>query len=95
MNEFITWTTLGTYGGAVAMVMMLTQFTKGLGIIDKIPTQGWSYILSFLVLICAMAFTDGITINTFMQTIFNALIVSVGSNGGYDLVQKLSNKALS
>ena len=50
MNEFVNWTTLATYGGALAMVLILTQLTKGIGFIKAIPTQLWSYILTLLVL---------------------------------------------
>ena len=28
MNEFVTWTSLGTYAGAVMMVTIITQFLK-------------------------------------------------------------------
>ncbi|GHU57250.1 hypothetical protein FACS1894132_14870 [Clostridia bacterium] len=88
MNEFINWTTLGTYGGALAMVILLTQFTKDLQFIKKIPTQIWSYILSFVVLIFAIAFTSGLTFNSVVQTLFNAVIVSIAANGGFNAFQR-------
>lgn len=28
MNDFVTWTSLGTYAGAVMMVTIITQFLK-------------------------------------------------------------------
>jgi O-antigen ligase len=93
MNEFINWATLGTYGGALAMVMVLTQFTKDLPFTKKIPTQIWSYILAFVVLFCAMAFTNGLTLNTFVQTLFNAVIVSIASNGGFSAIRKVTDKS--
>lgn len=95
MTEFINWTTLGTYGGALAMVMVLTQFTKNLSFAKKIPTQIWSYILAFVVMTCAYAFTSGITLNGVFQTIFNAVIVSIAANGGYTGLQKITGKATS
>lgn len=92
MNEFINWTTLGGYGGALAMVMILTQFTKGLNFIKNVPTQIWSYILSLVVLIPAHIFTDGITANIFAQILFNGVIVSIAANGGYSGIQTLLGK---
>lgn len=92
MSEFINWTTLGTYGGALAMVMVLTQFTKELAFIKKIPTQLWSYILALVVLMCAMVFSTGLTIDTFFQTLFNAVVVSIAANGGFSVVKKITEK---
>lgn len=90
MNEFTTWQMLGTYGGALAMVAILTQFTKELPVIIKIPTQIWSYILSFIVLITALVFTDGLTLNSFFLTIFNAAIVSLSANGSHSGMKRVS-----
>lgn len=92
MTEFINWTTLGTYGGALAMVMVLTQFTKDLRFTKKIPTQIWSYILSVIVLLCAIAFTDGLTVNTAVQTLFNGVVVSMAANGGFSVIQRVTGK---
>jgi hypothetical protein len=92
MSEFINWATLGTYSGALAMVMLLTQFTKDLSFTKKMPTQIWSYILALIVLICAMAFTDGITVNTFIQTLFNSVIVSIAANGGFSVIQRVTGQ---
>ena len=92
MNEFINWTTLSTYGGALSMVMVLTQFTKDIGITKRIPTQIWSYILALIVLVWSMVFTDGLTLNTFVLTLFNAAIISIGANGGFSAIQKLTGK---
>lgn len=87
MNEFVTWTTLATYGGALAMVMVLTQLTKGLT--KKIPTQLWSYILSILVLYPAMYFTGQLTADMAVLTLFNAAIISLAANGGYEAVHRI------
>jgi len=89
MSEFINWATLGTYGGALAMVMMLTQFTKEFAFTKRIPTQLWSYILSIFVLIAATVFTEGLSVNGVMQAVFNAVVVSIAANGGYGILQKV------
>lgn len=94
MSEFINWATLGTYGGALAMVMVLTQFTKNLGFTKRMPTQIWSYILAFVVLILANAFTTGLTLDIATQTIFNAVVVSIAANGGYSAVTKATGRGL-
>ena len=76
------------------MVMVLTQFTKGLPLVSKIPTQLWSYVLSFVVLMLANAFTLGLTIDIAMQTVFNAVVVSIAANGGFGVIQKVKDSAL-
>ena len=37
--EFTTWGILATYAGALAMVMAITQLTKNIPWIQRIPTQ--------------------------------------------------------
>lgn len=89
MGDFISWGTLVTYGGALAMVVILTQFTKGLGFIKKIPTQIWTYILALIVLFPAVYFTGGLTAEKIAETFFNGVIVSIAANGGYQGVKKI------
>ena len=82
--EFVTWELLGTYAGAMAMVGVVTQLTKNIGFISKIPTQLWSYILSVVVMLCASLFLEQLTLSNAVLTIFNAALVSLGANGGYE-----------
>lgn len=90
MNEFVTWTNLATYGGALAMVLVLTQLTKGLPGVSKIPTQLWSYILSLAVLLAATYFTGALTASTASLTVFNAAVISLAANGGYEAVTRVT-----
>jgi len=87
MSEFTTWANLATYGGALAMVLVLTQLTKG--ITKKIPTQLWSYILSLVVLLLATYFTGSLTVESGVLVMFNAAIISLAANGGYEAVKRL------
>ena len=51
MNEqFLTWDMLGTYSGTLGMVLILTQLTKTLPGIAKIPTQLYSYLLALVIM---------------------------------------------
>ena len=49
MDEFVTWTTLGTYAGAVTMVTLITQFIKQFGFMKNINNQIISYVISVLI----------------------------------------------
>lgn len=90
--EFFSWTMLGTCAGATLAVAVLTEITKGIPLIKKIPTQIWSYILGLIVLSLAMFFTDGFSWSGIALTLFNAAIVSLASNGGYEAVERLKVK---
>ena len=82
--EFVTWELLATYAGAMAMVGVITQLTKNIKYISEIPTQLWSYILAVVVLLCANAFIGNLTVSNGVLIIFNAALVSLGANGGYE-----------
>ncbi|MDR1755088.1 MAG: hypothetical protein LBR74_09380 [Eubacterium sp.] len=89
MTEFLTWDILVTYGGSLAAVMMLTQFTKGLNFIKSIPTQVWSYVLTLVVLYPAQFFTGVLNLESAVLTIFNGVIISLAANGSYNLGQRV------
>ena len=82
--EFVTWELLGTYAGAMAMVGVVTQLTKNIRFVSKIPTQLWSYIISLVVMYAANFFLGQLTASNATLIIFNAVLVSLGANGGYE-----------
>jgi hypothetical protein len=88
MNEFMTWQDLATNGGALAAVLLLTQLTKGIPGIDRIPTRIWSYVLSLVVLLSAGYFLGTLTMDSAGLSLINAAIVSLASNGGYDVIKR-------
>ena len=87
--EFVTWELLGTYAGAIAMVGVLTQLTKNIKYISVIPTQIWSYILSLVVLYTANFFLGELTASNAVLILFNAVMVSLGANGGYEGITRI------
>lgn len=89
--EFFGWSMLGTYSGAMFAVAILTQLTKNVPFIKKVPTQAWSYILALGVLIGSQAFTAGLNIDAVSLAFVNAGMVSLAANGGYEAVSRLKN----
>lgn len=89
MNEFFTWAFLGTFAGAALATGLLTQFLKNL----NIPTQLLSYIIAIIVLLGATAATGGAT-NLFEWLLipFNAVLVSLASNGAFSAILRVTNK---
>ncbi len=88
--EFTTWSILGTYVGALAMVMILTQITKHIAFVQKWPTQVWSYAVALITLLLAQAFTDGLSLQAAALCVFNAAIVALGANGGFEALTRLT-----
>ena len=89
--DFFTWDILGSMAGATLAVAVLTEITKGIPGIRKLPTQVWSFILAFAVLIGAQAATGTLTLATGGLAVLNAALVSLAANGGYDLLERLKN----
>ncbi len=84
MNEFVTWTSLGTYAGAVMMVTIITQFLKQTPI-KNINTQLLAYIISVAILIGAEAFNgSALTVQGVVLCLLNAVIVALAAGGTYD-----------
>ena len=88
--EFFDWNMLGSYAGAVMAVGILTQVTKGIKFVEYIPTQLWSYILSLIVLVLAQVFGAGISVQGAVLAVFNAAVVSLAANGGYEAINRAS-----
>lgn len=87
--ELFDWGYLGTCAGAMFAVAILTQITKEVPGIRRIPTQLWSYVLALTVLILAEAFGGGLTASNAVLALFNAAIVSLAANGGYAMVERM------
>ena len=91
--EFVTWEILGTFAGAMAMVGVITQLTKNIKFISSIPTQIWSYVLALIIMYAAQFFLGQLTAGNAVLTLFNAGLVSLGANGGYEgVVRMFGNK---
>lgn len=93
--ELVEWPMLATYTGALTMVVVITQFTKGLKYIEKLPTQVWSYIVSLCVLYPAYFFTGQLNVSNAVLIVFNGMLVALASNGGFDALKKVFPKLLS
>jgi hypothetical protein len=86
--EFVDWPVLGTYTGALTMVITITQITKNAKFIKKIPTQLWSYLVALAVLFPAYHFTDQLTLSNAVLIMFNAALIALAANGGFDVISR-------
>lgn len=88
MTDFVTWSYLATSAGAIVMTTLITQFIKGIGFIDKIPTRITSWVVALIILVAAFAFTGVTGIGNYALCIFNAVVVSLASNGTHDALNE-------
>ena len=93
--EFFDWSMLGTFAGAMFAVSILTQLTKSIPGIAKIPTQFWSYILALVVLIGSQAVAGTLDWASVGLAAINSALVSLAANGGYEAVERLKNGMIS
>lgn len=86
--EMFTWDYLASAAGATAAVAILTQFSKAIPFVNKLPTQLVSYVISLVVMLAASFFTGALTVDSAALIPLNAVIVMLASNGAYDTLAK-------
>ena len=85
-TEPFTWKQLATIAGAAAMTLLIVQLLKlPIDKVWKIPTRIVVYVIALIIMILAQIFTDGLTVNTALLTVFNAVIVALSAMGAYEL----------
>ena len=87
--SFFDWSDLGTFAGALAAVVLLTELTKSLPGIRRIPTQLFSWLLACGILILAAWFTGTLSAQSAALTMLNGAMVSLAANGGYAALKRV------
>lgn len=88
MDNFVTWDMFAVFGTLASAVYMVTEFTKDLRWIEKIPTKYYSWMISFgLICISSMVFRTFRPIDLILYAI-SAIAVSLSANGLYDFDKK-------
>lgn len=86
MNEFITVELLATFAGLVAAVTLIVQFSKS--IIKKNFGDSIVRLYAFFIaLILTFIFVrNGNDLQGIVLTIINAILITISSMGGYELI---------
>lgn len=92
-NPF-SWEQLATISGAALATMLIVQLLKlPLDRVWKIPTRIIVFLIAAAVMLLATYFTKGLSADTAILTILNAVIAALTAMGGYELTfAKLENK---
>lgn len=90
MDNFVTLDYLGTFAGMVAVVVLITQFTKDLvdKISGKLSTKYLVFIYSMIVLVGYQVMTKTFAVSQLLLTIINAMLLTMTAQGGYEWVFK-------
>ena len=81
-----TWEQLATIAGAALATMLIVQLLKlPLDKVWKIPTRIIVFLIAAVVMLLATYFTQGLTWNTALLTVLNAVVAALTAMGGYEL----------
>lgn len=85
----VTWEQLATIAGAAMATMLIVQLLKlPIDKVWKIPTRIIVFLIAAIVMLLATYFTQGLTWNTALLTLMNAVIAALTAMGGYELTFK-------
>ena len=89
-----SWEQLATIAGAALATMLIVQLLKlPIDKVWKIPTRIIVFLIAAVVMLLATYFTQGLSWNTALLTILNAVIAALTAMGGYELTfAKLEKK---
>ncbi len=81
-----SWEQLATIAGAALATMLIVQLLKlPLDKVWKIPTRIIVFLIAAGVMLLATYFTQGLSWNTALLTLLNAVIAALTAMGGYEL----------
>ena len=81
-----SWEQLGTIAGAALATMLIVQLLKlPVDKVWKIPTRIIVFLIAAIVMTLATYFTQGITWETALLTLMNAVIAALTAMGAYEI----------
>lgn len=86
-DNFMTAETLTTFAGITGAVIVIVQFTKSL-IKKRFGDQFvrlYSFIIAFILSLIFIS-KEGISLESIILTIINAIIITIASMGGYEAI---------
>lgn len=86
-TEPFSWMTLGTIAGCTAFALLFVQLIKApLDKVWKIPTRALVYVVCLVVMLLSAVFSgDGLSWNTALLAVVNAVIPTLAAMGAYEV----------
>lgn len=93
-TEPFTWKALGTIAGCTAFALLFVQLIKApLDKVWHIPTRALVYVVCLAVLLVSAAFTAGLTTESALLAVVNAVIPTLAAMGAYEMTFARSDRA--
>ena len=92
--EPFTWAALVTVAGCTVFALLFVQLIKApLDKVWHIPTRLLVYIVCLVAMLAGTAFTSGLTIDSGLLAVVNAVIPALAAMGAYEMAfAKIDNK---
>ncbi len=84
MEDFVNWAMLSDWVTFVAIIYGITQFTKELKLIKKIPTKYWSFLVSFILIISSNIKSGTFQFYDIILYLISGILASMNANGIHD-----------
>ena len=85
-TEPFTWKALGTIAGCTAFALLFVQLIKApLDKVWHIATRALVYVVCLAVLLVSAAFTAGLTTESALLAVVNAVIPTLAAMGAYEM----------
>ena len=88
MNSFFDNSMLLTYSGATLAVTLITQFLKGVRLLDRLPTRAVSYFTALVIMAGARFAAGGCAWQEYLLIPVNAVVVALAANGAHDAIKR-------
>ena len=88
MDNFVNWSMLVDWVTFVSIILGITQFTKDLKFIKKIPTKYWSFFIALTLMIISNLEAETFRLVDIVLYIISSIFASMNANGIYDFSNK-------
>ena len=89
MNEYVSITSLATFGGMLAILNLVVQFLKPkIDNIKKINTRYVVFVIALILMVVVQVVTGDFTFEDIVLLILNSIVLTLAAMGSYELVIK-------
>ena len=89
MNEYVSITSLATFGGMLAILNLVVQFLKPkIDNIKKINTRYVVFVIALILMVVVQVVTGDFTFENIVLLFLNSIVLTLAAMGSYELVIK-------
>ena len=89
MSEYVSFASLATFGGMLAVLNLVVQFLKPkIDNIKKFNTRYVVFVIALILMIIVQVVTGRFTFEDIVLLILNSIVLTLAAMGSYELVIK-------